>query len=356
MEETLICYKDNENYYCKLIKGFFAQRDIADIFEFVDVVKYINLIDNQELTQFQNLEDIRCFYLTGRKQIETYLFQDHTWFHGIFNDKTVELRRENAEEELHFEYPIANFFGWKISEKSSFARNSDIQIFKNSKKISNNIIEELKNSKIIETENIWGKSITNHLIHLIISDFNKKTDGLAIASYFEIWKWNKENLIFESFDPESPSRDDNFNSKECLVFEDELVFEFYKPAYLDNEWNVFQASIESEYLEVINIGEPFDSAFYTITALNNLIKFLKTKPNRNIIFPNGEKYEGSIVENDLMKRFVELELRSTEYYIEEHGLDPLSEDEILEFKKLEKFFNKEKKPKRNIIFPNIEKN
>ena len=227
--------------------------------------------------EFKNIEDIRTSVLHDRRQLSVYLYEEHTWFSGIFNDSSIEFRKETAKEELHLDSPIANFFGWKISKKSKFARTSEIQIFNKSLQIDNSIIDKIKESEPIETENTWGTSIGNPLIHLVVSDFNKKTKGLAIASYFSIWFWNKENEIFESLDPEVPAREDNFNSKECLVYSDFLVFEFYKPYYVDKNWNVFEASIEEDYQDVTSIGEPYDSAFYTITALNNLKDLLDTK-------------------------------------------------------------------------------
>lgn len=277
MEETLIIFKENQVYKTKILENFFSQRDIPNIYEFIDVVQYVNSYNNDSLKEFISLEEIRSFYLKGRRQIHTYLFEEHTWFSGIFNDESIEFRKETAKEELHLDSPIANFFGWKISEKSKFARNNDIKIFRDSLKIDISIIEKLKKENRIETINTWGTSISNPLIHLIISDFNKKTKGLAIASYFEIWFWNKENKIFESFDPEVPAREDNFNSNECLVYNNEIVFEFYKPFYVDKKWNVFVATIEESYQDMTSIGEPYDCAFYTITALNNFIDYLKEK-------------------------------------------------------------------------------
>src|SRR5699024_5028146 len=116
--------------------------DIPEIYEFEDVAKFLKNVNNDAFKEFSNLEDIRNFYLNGRRQIHTYLYQDFTWFSGIFNHDAI----ETAEDELHLDSPVANFVGWKISKKSKFARNSDIKIFNSSLKLSDNIITKLKQS------------------------------------------------------------------------------------------------------------------------------------------------------------------------------------------------------------------
>jgi len=180
------------------------------------------------------------------------------------------------KDNMHYKSPIADFHGWKISKHSSFSRSSQLpSIFKESKELDLKLISILKSSDLIETKNTWCKSIDNELVKLLCVFFNKNSIFSEEAKYFNMYIWDKENFIFDSFDPEEPARKDGFNADETLVYNNEIVFEFNKIHKHDDKWNVYIAAMSDEYQDIVNIGEEYDPAFYTVTCINNLIEYLQ---------------------------------------------------------------------------------
>jgi len=272
MNSIIAYYNDSNLLSGKLIEGMFHEEELENVVEIDDVKLFIDSDEYIKGIPFEKLTLEECKDISSeRKENLVFVYKDHAWFHGIFREDTEESKLKTF---LDFENPLANFHGWKISKLSKFKRSKNPDIFDKSMSLSDSVFQEIKISSLIKTSGLWNKSLDNILLQKVCKDFNVKSPELASANYFKIYFWDNENLIFISFDPEEPARESNFDSRDTLVIDKRFIIEFYKPFKHNKDWDLLESTISSNYFDTMNIGEPHDPAFYTITCLNNFIDYL----------------------------------------------------------------------------------